>query len=351
MKMNTFSLSSKKEVSKMKTLKKTLIVGITLLSFLANVVPVAHAYTPLKTPVTISASGTLGGVTIAFSADEVAQGTGTALSAIAFTSPAGIADSGAAIKIKGGTNEVNSRVIIYTENNLNTAAPEKAPTVDPATGIDGGGMVGRTEPGYCVSLFWGADTTANNSPNTNVDYVFGNPQTPVEGGSGNCTFIVDKRHTHSFTGTSNAPYASNPAPFNTAVGMDSNAMYTLAGAVVANPASAAGKPGLYPQAWDQDYYDKINTDPSRKVVSPALYKTIATVMFGISTGADTDAGYYIGNMGQLRTLATDDSITARLSKTDGTVGGELYIAIGGDFNGKPAQTYSTAKLNVAIVQD
>ncbi|GEM_PF-2608842 len=336
-----------KEVSKMK--KLIIISSIMLLVAGLNVLP-AMAYTNLQTPVTITASGTLAGTTIAFSAAIVAQSTGTALSTIDFTSPSGISDSGEAIKLKGGTNQVNARVIIYTENDLNTTAPNKAPTVSPATGIDGGGLVGQTEPGYSIALFWGTQTGANNAPNTNIDYVFGNPAAPVEGGTGNCVYIVDKRHTHSFTGTLDAPYALNPAPFNTAAGMDSNAMYTLAGAVVANPASTGGQPGLYPQVWDQDYYDKINTDPTRKIVSPSLFSTIATVMYGISTGASGDAGYYIGSVAELRTLSSSDNISARLSKTDGTAGGEMYVYIGGDFVGKPAQVYSTAKLTVAIVQ-
>lgn len=337
--------SKEKEVRKMT--KKIIAIVIAMAVTLAYTAAPAMAYTNLQTPVTITASGTIAGTTIAFSASVVQQGTGTAASAVSFTSPSGISDSGEAIKIKGGTNLVNSRVIVYTENDLNTVSPNKAPTVNPNTGIDGGGLVGQTEPGYTVALFWGTATGANNAPNTNADYVFGNPQAPVEGGTGNCVYMVDKRHTRSFTGTDNAPYVNNPAPFNTAAGMDNNNMFTAGGSVVTNTAGD----GLYPQVWDQNYYDKTNTDPTRKIVSPSLYGTIATIMFGISTGSGTDDGYYIGNVAELRTLATDDSITARLSKTDGTAGGEIYIAIGGDFAGKPAQVYSTAKLTVAITQD
>lgn len=329
-----------------KMIKKCLCMALTVLTVALNVVP-AQAYTNLQTPVAISATGTLVGTTIAFSATVVAQGTGTIGSTVDFTSPSGISDSGEAIKIKGGTNLVNSRVIIYTENDLNTVLPNKAPTVNPATGADGSGLVGQTEPGYSVALFWGTTTGVNNDPNTNPDYVFdGN----LNDGIGE-VYIADKRHTHSYTGTSNTPYAANPAPFNTAVGMDSNAMYTLAGAVVPNPASVAPDPGLYPQAWDVNYYDKINTDSSRKIVSPSLYSTIATVMYSIITGSGTDATYYIGDVPKISTVSTSDSITARLSKTDSSAGGEMYVAIGGDFTGKPAQVYSTAKLTVAIVQN
>lgn len=330
MKIETLKVTSKKEVRNM--IKKYLIVSITLLTFLFNVFP-AQAYVELKTPVAISATGTLSGTTIAFTVGVVTQATGSALTEVNFTSPSGLTDSGAALKIKGGTNEVNSRVIIYTDNDNNTGGSNKVTTVDPSTGVDGGGLVGQTDPGYSVALYWGCDTSVNNSPNNNVNYVFGDPKTPVEGGAGNCVYIVDKRHTHSFT-TKNST-------------LDNTPLYDAAGAPVTNIAGDE----LYPQGWDYDLYNSATERNDETRVSPALYKSIATVAFGIATGADTDEGYYIANVGKLQTLATDDTITARLSKTDATAGGEMYIAVGGDFRGMPAQTYSTGKLYVAIVQN
>ena len=86
-------------------------------------------------------------------------------------------------------------------------------------------------------------------------------------------------------------------------------------------------------------------------MSRFLYSSIATVMYSIRTGSGADATYYIGDVPKISTLSFADSITARLSKTDSSAGGEMYIAIGGDFTGKPAQVYSTAKLTVAIVQN
>lgn len=317
---------TKKEAIKM--IKKCLCMALTVLTVTLNVVP-AQAYTNLQTPVTVSATGTLVGTTIAFSATLVAQGTGTAATTVDFTTPSGISDSGEAIKIKGGTNQVNSRVIVYTENNLNTVLPNKAPTIDPATGIDGSGLVGQTDPVFSVPLFWGTTTGVNNDPNINPDYVFdGN----LNDGIGE-VYMVDRRHTASFTTVGST--------------LDNASLWTFAGVPVPNTLND----GLYPQLWDLDIYNSptVHTDATR--VSPSLYSTIATVMFGIATGAGTDAGYYIGNVPKISTVSTSDSITARLSKTDGSAGGEMYIAIGGDFSGKPAQVYSTAKLTVAIVQN
>src|SRR3989338_6975789 len=91
-----------------KMIKKCLCIALTVLTVTLNVVP-AQAYTNLQTPVAISATGTLVGTTIAFSATLVAQGTGTVAATVDFTSPSGISHSGEAIKIKGGTNQVNSR--------------------------------------------------------------------------------------------------------------------------------------------------------------------------------------------------------------------------------------------------
>lgn len=320
-------------------MKKIIIVVVVLMAVVLATPAMAYTVIPTAgSAVTINAQGELTGTTIAFTATLVQQGSATTATSIDFgiLSTGGLADSGEAIKIKGGTNLVNARVIIYTENNLNTVAPNKAPTVDPNTGIDGGGLVGQTEPGYTVALFWGTDTSANNAPNTNTDYVFGDPQVPVEGGSGNCNYIVDKRHTMSFTTPSAVPTS-----------LDCKELYEFDGTPVPN----TDNDGLYPQRWDEDLYDSATVHTVTTKVSPSLYSTIATIAFGVSEGGGDDAGYYIANVPQLRTLATDDSITARLSKTDVSAGGELYIAMGGDFTSKPAQVYSTAKLTVAMVQD
>ena len=333
-KSDSITIQTKKEAITM--IKKCLVVTLAALIVIFNVLP-AQAYTELITPVTITATGTLSGVTVAFSVTSVAQGATPGVSAAMDfgTVTTNIADSGESLMIRAKTNTVNNRLIVYTDNNLNTT-PHKVPTVDPNIGIDGGGLVGQTDPGYSVALFWGTKTVANNDPNTNTDYVFGDPSVPVEGGNGNCVYLVDKRHTMSFTTKSNV-----------ATSLDCKELYTFAGTLVPN----TDNDGLYPQLWDVDLYDSATIHNDTTKVSPALYSTIATIAFGIGAGGSTDAGYYVASVPQLRTLATNDSITTRTSKNDGTAGTEMYIAIGGDYTSKPTQTYSTAKLYVALVNN
>lgn len=289
------------------------------------------AYTDLRTPVAISATATITGATENLTVDAVDQSTSlNPSSAIAFSTIAATAtlvDSARAIRIYGGTNTINARVIVYTDNNTNTTAPNKAPTVNPNTGVDGSGMVGQTEPGYVVPLLLGINSAANGDPNLNVNYVF---DTNTNDGIGEA-FIVDKRHTHTFTGQA------------AGLGLDNVAMYTLAGAAVTNTSNDT----LYPQAWDADYYDKINTDPTRVIISEALYKNIATVAYAISP--TTTAMTYNCNTANMTTSSGADFVTAQITGSTATTLKPLYVHIEGDFTGRPAQTYSTAKLMVGMV--
>lgn len=328
----------------MKT-KILIVTVITLLAIGLNVVP-AMAYTSIGGgSVAISASGTLVGATIAFSASAVDQSTGAnGSSIVTFASPSGITNSGRALKVTGGTNEVDARIIIYTDNTNNTGGSNQVPTVAPSTGIDGAGLVGQSNPGYVVPLLWGTKAAADLDPNTNIAYA-GFTSAGITNGT--CLYLVDKRHTHSFTAGGN--FAANPAPFNTATGMDNTNMYTLAGAVVTNTAAD----GLYPQAWDQDYYDKINTDSTRVVVSQALYKNIATVAFNIGTGSGTDVNNYVCRVGKVNGTGAvvGQNVNAQLKRV-GVPGTDqyLYIYIGADFGGVPAQVYSTGTLTVEMVK-
>ncbi len=347
-----FLNSKTKEVSKM---KKIFVVCIAvLLAIGLNVLP-AMAYTNIGNgSVTISASGTLAGNTVDFGAIVVDQNTGGNAGtpgSISFAAPSSseLTNSGRAIRITGGTNEVDARIVIYTDNATNTSGSNKVPTVNPGIGIDGAGMVGQSNAGYAVPLFWGAKALADLDPNSNITYA---GFTKAGVANGTCLYLVDKRHTHSFTGV-DAQYAANPSPFNTAAGMDSNAMYTVSGVVVPNPASATGDPGLYPQSWSQDYYDKVDTDATRKVVSQALYKNIATVAFGIGPGGTTDPDNYVCRVGKVNSsgAVVGSNVKALLKKT-GTTGTEqyIYIYIGADFGGVPAQVYSTGTLTVEMVK-
>lgn len=307
--------------------KRILIASMVAMLTIGLCAVQAYAYTELKTPVTLTSSGTLGGVTEDFAAVAVDQATGAAPgSTVNFASPSttGMSDSGRAVKIQGGTNVVDSRIIIYTENNLNSA-PDRTPTVLPSTGLDGAGLVGRTNAGYAVPLVWGVKSAANGEPNTNENYVFDNNPTDGIGE----VYVVDRRHTHSFTGLA------------AGAGLDNVAMFNLAGAAVTNTANDT----LYPQAWNADYYDKINTDPSRVVISQALFKNIATIAYGIATSGAA----YTCNVPNLTTASGADNVTAALGAP--TTGAAIYVYIAADFRGVPAQTYGTGNLKLAIVQD
>lgn len=314
-------------------MKKIMIVtSIVLLAIGLTAMP-ALAYTNLGGAVTITATGTLSGDTKTFVAQVVNQGTdGTPGTSITFSSPSGLTDSGKALRITGGTNEIDARIIIYTDNasQFNPTTPE----INPATGADGGGLVGQANKAYAAAMFWGVKSGGDLQPNENVDYGFADPAAPVEGGSGNSVYIVDKRHTASFTTANTA--------------LDNNDLYQLDGTLVVN----VDNDGLYPQGWNYDLYDKINTDPSRVVVSQALYKNIATIAFGVQVGGSLDPENYICSVPKLITVSNSgDNVKARLLKT-GLTGSDayLYICIGADFRGLPAQQYSTTALVVEMVK-
>lgn len=320
----------KKEVSKM--IRKYLIVSITLLTFLCNVIP-AHAYVSLQTPVQISASGNLVGLTVAFTTTVVAQGTTTPdlTGGVIFDTPTGITNSSKALKITGGTNEANARIVIYTDNNSNTVPPNQVPGVDPETGIDGAGLVGQTNPALVAPMFWGAKSAANGDPNSSVVYTFTNPASPVEGSSGNSVYIVDKRHTKSFTTVGSV--------------LDNVVLYYADGS--SGPVNTLND-GLYPQFWGADLYDSPTDHSAAHKVSPALFSSIATIVYGIAPGTDS----YVCNVPNLTTLNPSDSVTAKLTRYgSGTTDSYLYVCIGADFTGKPAQAYSTGRLFVEIVRD
>jgi len=317
---------------------------IVMLAIGFNVVP-AQAYTPIGgSAVQITATGELVGATLTFSGIVVDQATGAnSSSAIDFgTISSGINDSGRALKITGGTNEVNARIIIYTDNDNNTYVPG----VDPNTGVDGSGMVGETETGYVVPFIWGVKSAADYDPNQNVNYAFdGN----LDDGIGE-VFVVDKRHTRSFTDGRAFPLLENGW---TETQLDTNNLYKADGAVVTNGPS---NDNLYPQLWDEDLYDKNPvTDSTAVVVSQALYKNIATVAYnigaGIDDGVDDDTAYYVCNTANLTTTNTADFVKAKLGKIDTTAGEYLYIYIGADFTGRPAQDYTTNQLYVQMVQN
>jgi len=325
-------------------IKKLLIANIIVMLTLGfNVIP-AQAYTRIGSPVRITAEGEIAGIVGTFSAQAVNQGTGTGPSArITFSNPSGpTVDSGRALKITGKTNRVDARIVIYTDNDNNTYVPAgggnpvaNPPDIDPATGVDGSGMVGQDVNGYIAPLFWGINSAAHYDPNTNVNYVFDQDRNDEVGD----VWIVDKRHTHSFTTVGSA--------------LDNGTLYRTDGSVYSQNINGDG---LYDQLWDVNLWNHpTNRDEDVNLVSPALYRSIATVGFLIGEGTDDrpdgqdDSGYYVCYVPDLTTTDTDDSAKARLMKKVGTPHDHLYVYIGADFGGRPAQKYSTNRLTVEMV--
>ena len=316
-------------MKKIRNLIASVIVFVLAIGF--NVVP-AEAYTDLAGPTVISAEGTIVGMTAVFSAEVVAQPGSTGTTLVFDNTSGTMGDSGRAIKITGKANQVDARIIMYTDNENNTAGLNKVPDILPITGVDGSGMVGQTNPGYVVPLFWGAKSGANYEPNELVNYSFdGDPDNDIGD-----VYVVDKRHTHSFT-----PVGSV---------LDNGTVYDSAGVAVTNTAND----GLYPQRWDETLYKEA---AKTNVFAEPLYSTIATVAFGVGEGVDdaglgyTDAGWYACQVAKLTTPATTDNVRAKLSKIGAGTDEYLYIYIAGNFAGKPAQVYGTGTLSLELVQD
>lgn len=340
-----FINSKEKEVRKM--MKKIIAVAVVMAVTLAYTVAPAMAYTviPTTSVQVITATGTIAGNTVAFSAvvtDTAGVGSG---STITFTSPSGKTNSNKLLKITGGTNLVGARVIVYTDNDSQFTDKANDPratwnaggtAITAYSGSDGSGMVGQTVKGYIASLYWGASDT----PNTPAAYTF-----TYDGTTGNLinsSWIVDKWHKRTY------------APIPDSTGLDTMIMYPLASSTAeTNPANegTGTYKKLYPQYWDADLYDKIPADTSRVVVSQALYKNIATIAYNIQTGTGADAAYYVCQMPKFSTTDPSDFVTARLGKITGANDAFVYLAVGGEFTGLPAQVYNTSSLSIAMVQD
>ena len=346
-----------------KMIRKYLIVGVTLLTFLCSVLP-AQAYTVLptgSTGVTITATGTIGGNVVAMTGTVVDQGTAdlNPTTAITFPTPnATLTSSNRAIKLTAGTNQVGARIIIYTDNASYFPRKEQGvdprylydnsttpPTVLAASGVDGSGLVGQTISGYVAGLVLGiADAPGSNAAAYSAwGYAAGSLT--------KATWLVDKGHEASFT----------------AIGsdIDKMAMYKPGSAVNENAAlsrrsdaDAWKTDGLYPQLWDVDLWDKPNVDPASppvdaKIVSQALYKNIATIAYSFGPGykIDDTTDYSNNYVCSVKTSAGADLVIPLSKLVPAGTDKYLYINIGGVFAGLPAQTYTTAKLQVMFVID
>lgn len=346
--------SIKKEVSTMKTLKLMMVVNIIFMltvGFGMIDAQAAQQYTPIGTPVAVTASGTLSGSIVSLSMSVVTQGTGASVSAVSFSSPAGLTNSTSALKITGGTNDVDARLIVYTDN-TSYFSTGNDPAIDNVTGkptgIDGAGMPGQTNVINVTPLLWGVTSNADFSPNTNPVYSFASDLS-------NAVYVTDLRHTYDFV-TQKIVDAINTKLVTTYTidQIDTITLYRTDG--TAGPANTASEgvgdvPKLVPTLFKESLWDSANTS-SRRLIREALYRNIATIAYNIRTpdSKKTDeTGSYICNVPNLLTAGT--SVRAKLAKYGtGTTDNYLYIPIAGDFSGQPAQIYSTAKLTVAMVK-
>jgi hypothetical protein len=362
MKIEKFVLSikiqTKKEAIKMK--KKFMACLVILLMIGMNVLP-AFAYTELIAPGSqISASGVIDPIAASFSVSVVTEAGAT--SDLTFLNTTNAANSGKLLKITAATNVVNNRIIIYTDNDSYFTNKSKDPraywntggtAILGYSGADGGGLVGVTDKGYIASMFWGASDT----PNVCAAYTFT---------ATNRSYIVDKWHKMSY------------APLEVVGGVDTYPLDTApmypagSGTAVTNGAAegvnskgeATNYPWLYPQSFgdvavlpaiaaDRDLYSGPNS--TGRVISEALYKNIATVAYSISAGGVIGSvdytGWYVCSMPKFSTPDATDNIVAKLKKIGAGTDEYIYLPIGADFTGLPAQTYSTANLYVALVQN
>lgn len=318
----------KKEVKNMKKMKK--LIAIIIMSMMVvgfNVVP-AEAYTKLGNSVSVTAEGIVGESTATLTVGIVLQNSTTTDTAVDFGTASGVADSGRALEIQAGTNLVDARLLLYTDNE-SYFSQGSDPAVDGdgnPTGISGAGMPGESNPAYVVPLFWGTKTAADGDPNDNVDYAF--VSTP-QGDSlllTNATWVVDKRHDFSFVDEDNLPPL--PASWGTtnaekAVSLDNNDLYNGT-TLIDNPDGD----GLYPQQWAVDLYDDAS---GTNLISEALYKNIGTLVYSLGY----DGSEYTCEVGKLPPPTdpnADNNVSAKLGPTE-----SLYVYIGGDFRGRPYQ--------------
>ena len=365
--VSQFLNSKEKEVSKM---KKIMIVGIVALLAIGINASTGYAYSHLGTGsfVTISASGTLAGTVASMDATAVDQGTADANPGLTsnFTSPSstGVANSNRAIRVSCGTNHVNSRIIIYTDNA--SYFPTKKQGVDPRfsysptdatvvtgpSGVDGAGLVGQSVSGYVAAMVFGISDNPGSTATAYSAWGFDPTANPA---LTKATYLVDKSHFTSFTTQSSNTTSMDSKPMYAPVGNSGgiNPITFVSGVLSTSTNLNTANDGLYPQYWDFDMYDTPNVNPASPgtalVVSEALYKNIATVAFSFGPGNSTYPNNYICTVS--KSSGTQATIPmALLPSATGTVK-YLYIDMGALFYGLPAQTYATTKLNVDFVEN
>lgn len=297
-----------------------------------------------KSSVSVTGSGVT--ATQGMTLEHVTQGTGdpgTVVPALSFgVGSNDFRDSGESIRIEVDTNLAGNRIIIYTDN-LNGAIADPQAQVDTSTGIDGGGLVGVSDPKVTVPLLW----ALQDSNATNYAFASG-----IVGDDE--IYVTDRAHVATFV----------DGVLAGASAADKQALDTLPmrrcddASVVANPDNAGTQadPQRYPQffgapgIFNSDLCSGavsavtiagVTMQPCAGAPCPAdskvpfaeeLSKNIAVVAFGCF-GTACDAP-------NLATADPGDSIT---------VTSPFYLPIAADFRDAPGQDYTTSTLTVDLV--
>ena len=351
---------TEKEVKKMK--KILIVTTLVLFTVVFGLVPANAApatYTVIGSTVSVTATGSLTGTVTNMSLGLIVQNGTTVPTKIDFgTATAGVVNSGSALQVTGGTADVDSRIIIYTDNDSLFSTGHN-PSVESGTGkptgLDGAGMPGTSEAAYVVPLLWGLTSGSDFDPNTNPAYT-GFTASDLSGGT-NCVYVTDLRHNYDFvTSQLVADINARLGTTYTADEIDALALYYSDGSSgPTNTATegAAGFPKLVPTLFKYSLYDSANT-ATHKVIREALYRNIATIAYSIrmpDPSKSDETGYYICNTAKLTTSSGSDNVRAKLAKQGtGTTDAYLYVPIGANFTGFPWQTYTTTKLTVAMVK-
>lgn len=344
-------------------IKKTLIVSALALLTIGLSLGQAFAaqqYTVIGSPVAVTATGTLSGSVISMTAVVVTQGTGAGATRVEFVSPAAtVVNSGEALKITGGTADVDARIIIYTDNATYFTTghdPAVEASTGRPTGIDGAGMPGASDAGFVAALIFGITSAADFDPNTNPNYT-GFSQANLDAGI-NCTYITDLRHAYDFVTQAlvDGINARLPVTTYTKDQIDNLTLYRTdgtAGPANANDEGTVTFPELAPTLFGESLWSTASPS-TRKLIREGLYRNIATVAYSIrepDPNITAEVGNYICQTAKMTTADPTDNVKARLARHGGGATDQyLYVPIGGVFTGKPWQAYTTTKLTVAMVK-
>ena len=233
-------------------------------------------------------------------------------------------DSNESLKVSFDVNVPGARIFIFTNNQHPLANPRFCG--DPATGIDGGGLVGVSDCRATVPVVWAV-------LDTNTDYSF-RPKVLPELGAENSVFITDRAHVRTFADVNGPidniltkfcdPAATNAVlPTNT-LGDGLYPQYFGAGSVSLDLCSASDHVVFYPGGyiWPGDSIPQ----------AQELSKNIAVVAFNL-----------FNTKARVPDLSTADPADS-LELTS-----PIYLPMGADFRRAFSMNYGSNTLDVNLV--